>query len=241
MKRTLVLVYGVAAYLVFFGTFLYAIWFVYKMDDLNAGASASRFERLAIDALLLSVFALQHSIMARQWFKRAWTKVVPKEAERSTYVLFASLALLLLITFWRPLLTTIWRVENPAGVAVLRGMFALGWLLVLTSTFLIDHFDLFGLKQVWTFFNGGKYQPPQFRTPGPYRLVRHPIYLGFILAFWGAPHMTAGHLFFAVMTTAYILIAIQFEEHDMIAFHGDQYRRYKQAVSMLLPFRRKSA
>jgi protein-S-isoprenylcysteine O-methyltransferase Ste14 len=241
MKRTLILAYGIAAYAVFFGTFLYSIWFVYTMDDASAGAGAPRLERIAIDAVLLTVFALQHSIMARQWFKRAWTQVVPKEAERSTYVLFASLALLLLITFWRPLTTTIWEVQSPAGVALLRGMFVLGWLLVLTSTFLIDHFDLFGLKQVWLFFNGRKYEHPKFKTPGPYRLVRHPIYLGFILAFWGAPHMTAGHLFFAVMTTAYILVAIQLEEHDMITFHGEQYRRYKQAVSMLLPFRRKSA
>lgn len=241
MKRIVIPIYGLACYLVFLATFLYAIWFVYTLDRPAEGAIRPLTERLLINAGLLSVFALQHSIMARQWFKRAWTKVIPEPAERSTYVLMASLALLLLIRAWQPVLHPIWTVDNPAGRAVLQGLFWAGWATVLATTFLIDHFELFGLKQVWTFFNGRPHEQAAFRTPGPYNVVRHPLYLGFIVAFWSAPDMTAGHMFFAVMTTAYILVAIQFEERDLLQFHGENYRSYKDHVSMLIPWPRKKA
>lgn len=239
MKRALILAYGVVSYVAFFATFLYAIWFVYSLDRPGT-EQLPWIEAIVINALLLAIFALQHSIMARQWFKRAWTRVVPQPAERSTYVLLASLALFIMIRFWQPMLQPIWAVENPVGKAILQGLFWIGWGMVLISTFLIDHFDLFGLRQVWTFFSGREFQPPMFKTPGPYKIIRHPLYLGFIVAFWSTPTMTAGHLFFAVMTTAYILIAIQLEERDLITFHGEQYRIYRSGVSMLVPWRKKS-
>lgn len=241
MKRYAILVYGLVCYAVFFATFLYAIWFVFNMDATPVYATPPLWERLLIDAGLLSLFALQHSIMARQSFKRAWTRIIPVAAERSTYVLFASFALLLLIRFWQPLLGPVWRVENPLGIAALRVLFFLGWGTVLISTFLIDHFDLFGLKQVWCFFTGREFKPSGFVTPGPYKFVRHPLYLGFIIAFWSTPTMTAGHLFFAIMTTAYILVAIQLEERDLAKVHGEQYRSYRDSVSMLTPWPRKKS
>ena len=237
MKRTLILTYSVVSYCIFFATFLYAIWFVYTLDQPQATSPV--LQSVLINAALLAVFALQHSIMARQWFKRAWTKIIPRAAERSTYVLLASAALLLLITYWQPLITPVWTVEAPVGRAVLQVLFWAGWGMVLVGTFLIDHFDLFGLRQAWTHFQGRQYTPPAFRTPGPYNVVRHPIYLGFLIAFWSAPTMTAGHLFFAVMTTAYIVVAIQFEEHDLVTFHGDKYQAYQRSVSMILPWRKK--
>jgi protein-S-isoprenylcysteine O-methyltransferase Ste14 len=241
MKRYVILVYGLVCYAAFLATFLYAIWFVFTMDAAPSGLLRPLSARVLIDALLLSVFALQHSIMARQWFKRAWTRVVPAAAERSTYVLFSSFALLLLIRFWQPLLGPVWRVENPMGIMTLRVLFFVGWGTVLVSTFLIDHFELFGLKQVWCFLTGREFTSLGFVTPGPYKFVRHPLYLGFVIAFWSAPTMTAGHLFFAIMTTAYILVAIQFEEHDLVKFHGEQYRSYQKSVSMLTPWPRKKS
>ena len=210
MGRVLALAYGVVCYLIFFGTFLYAIWFVWTMDR-PGQAEVPLGTAILINAVVLALFAVQHSVMARQWFKQAWTKIVPRPVERSTYVLAASLALLILIRFWQPLPGVIWEAQSPGLEMALRVLAAIGWLLVLVSTFLIDHFDLFGLKQVWKYFSNRPYDPPAFRTPGPYRLVRHPIYLGFLIAFWSTPRMTVGHLFFAVMTTAYILLAIQFE------------------------------
>ena len=239
MKRFVILAYGLVCYAIFFATFLYAVWFVFTMDATPGGPLRPLSTRVLIDALLLTVFALQHSVMARQSFKRAWTRIVPVEAERSTYVLFASLALLLLIRFWQPLLGLIWQVQNPVGIRILQGLFFLGWLIVLGTTFLIDHFELFGLKQVWLFFSGKEFEPLGFVTPGPYRFVRHPLYLGFLIAFWSTPTMTAGHLFFAIMTTAYILVAIQFEERDLTGIHGEQYRSYRKSVSMLTPWPRK--
>jgi protein-S-isoprenylcysteine O-methyltransferase Ste14 len=238
MKRTLILAYSVVCYCIFFATFLYAIWFVYTLDRVPASAPPV-LQSVLINAALLAVFALQHSIMARQWFKQAWTKIIPRAVERSTYVLMASAALLALITFWQPLVTPVWTVQAPLGRALLQGLFWLGWGTVLVSTFLIDHFDLFGLGQAWTYFQGRQYTPPEFRTPGPYNVVRHPIYLGFLMAFWGTPSMTAGHLFFAVMTTAYIIVAIQLEERDLVSFHGATYQAYQRSVSMLLPWRKK--
>jgi protein-S-isoprenylcysteine O-methyltransferase Ste14 len=235
MGRVLALAYGVVCYLIFFGTFLYAIWFVWTMDK-PGQSEVPLATALLINAVLLGVFAVQHSVMARQWFKRAWTKIVPRPVERSTYVLAASLALFLVVRFWQPMTQVIWDVGNPILVRALQVLFWAGWLLLLVSTFVIDHFDLFGLKQVWKHFNGVPYDPPAFRTPGPYKFVRHPIYLGFLIAFWSAPRMTAGHLFFSVMTTAYIVLAIQFEERDLITFHGENYKVYRSGVSMIVPW-----
>jgi protein-S-isoprenylcysteine O-methyltransferase Ste14 len=237
MKKLLAVVYGVVCYLCFFATFLYAIWFVWKMDE--AAEATPWPQNLLINAGLLALFAVQHSVMARQWFKRAWTKVVAPAVERSTYVLFASAALFLLVYFWQPMPTVIWSVESEIARLVLQLFFWLGWGIVLVSTVLIDHFDLFGLKQVWLYWKGREYEPPKFRTPGLYKWVRHPLYLGFLIAFWCAPKMTAGHLFFAVMTTAYILLAIQFEERDLMEVHGEAYRVYRSGVSMLTPWPRK--
>lgn len=239
MKRFAILVYGLVCYVIFLGTFLYAIWFVYTMDAPPLGVVRPKTERLLIDAGLLALFALQHSIMARQFFKKAWTRLIPAPAERSTYVFFASVALLLLIRFWQPLLGAAWTVQNPIGIQVLHVLFAVGWATVLIGTFLIDHTELFGLKQVWCYFSGKEFTGLQFATPGPYKFVRHPIYVGFLIAFWSTPTMTTGHLFFAIMTTAYILVAIQLEERDLVNIHGDQYLNYRKSVSMLTPWPRK--
>jgi methanethiol S-methyltransferase len=239
MKRHLILAYSLVCYVIFLGTFLYAVRFVFAMDAMASAPGASLRKSLLLDAVLLMVFALQHSIMARQWFKRAWTRIVPEAAERSTYVLCASLALFLLVHYWQPLPGSVWKVKSHAGIMLLQGLAVLGWLIVLISTFLIDHFELFGLKQAWCNLTGAEFRPGGFVTPGPYKLVRHPLYLGFIIAFWSAPAMTTGHLFFAVMTTAYILVAIRLEERDLTAILGEQYRGYQKSVSMLTPFPRK--
>jgi methanethiol S-methyltransferase len=233
MKRALGLSYGLLCYVFFLGVFLRAIWFVWTMDRPAPQSSLSR--TLLVDAALLASFAVQHSGMARQGFKQAWTRFVPPLLERSTYVLMASLVLLAVVEFWQPLPGVIWTVRSPAAVTLLQVLFLLGWLLLFTCTLLIDHFDLFGLKQAWKYWRNEKYEPPKFRTPGPYRLVRHPLYLGFLIAFWSAPRMTSGHLFFAVMCTGYILLAIQFEERDLITVHGEAYRIYRSGVSMLVP------
>jgi protein-S-isoprenylcysteine O-methyltransferase Ste14 len=238
MKRILAFGYGLLCYGVFFATLLYAIGFIGNFGvpkTIDSGREDSLLAALAIDSALLGVFALQHSIMARQWFKRMWTRIVPATVERSTYVLFSSLALLLMFWQWRPIGGVIWSVESPAGAAVLMGLYALGLLIVLLSTFLINHFDLFGLRQVWLYLRGQEYTQLEFRTPFFYRYVRHPLYVGWLLTFWSAPVMTVAHLFFAVMTTAYILIAIQFEERDLIAVHGEKYRRYRREVPMIVP------
>lgn len=238
MTRVLMLVYGVTSYAFFLATFLYAIWFVFTMDSQTPPPGSPWQKSLLINALVLAVFALQHSVMARRGFKRMWTKVIPKPIERSTYVLFSTLALLLIIRAWQPLPGVIWDIQAPVARLVLNVLFGLGWLTVLISTFLIDHFELFGLKQVWTHFRNQSWDPPKFASPSLYRFVRHPIYLGFIIAFWSTPRMTTGHLLFAIMTLGYILVAIQLEERDLIAFHGDQYKAYRSSVSMLLPWPR---
>jgi protein-S-isoprenylcysteine O-methyltransferase Ste14 len=176
--------------------------------------------------------------MARQWFKRVWTKVVPQQVERSTYVLATNFVLLALIHLWQPMTAVIWEVETEAAVITLHGLFWLGWLVVLVSTFLIDHFELFGLKQVWKYWRNQTFEPPTFQTPGPYKFVRHPLYVGFFIAFWSAPQLTLGHLYFAGMCTAYILLAIQFEERDLMRIHGEDYKVYRSGVSMLVPWPR---
>jgi len=239
MKRFAILLYGLLCYVIFLGTFLYAIWFVYTMDAAPVGVLRPRTDRLLIDAGLLALSALQHSIMARQFFKRAWTRIIPPPAERSTFVLFASVALLLLIRYWQPLPRAIWTVQSPIGIQVLHLLFVVGWLTVLIGTFLIDHAELFGLKQVWCFFTGKEFTGLRFATPGPYKFVRHPIYAGFLIAFWSTPAMTTAHLFFAIMTTAYILVAIQLEERDLVSIHGERYLDYQKSVSMLTPWPKK--
>jgi protein-S-isoprenylcysteine O-methyltransferase Ste14 len=238
VTRLLYFVYGCFAYLLFLGTFLYAIAFVGGFDvptTLDGNPVAPFASGLTIDALLLTVFAVQHSVMARRWFKARWTQIVPWAIERSTYVLLASLALDLLFWQWRPLGGTVWTIEHPVAQAVVWAVFACGWLQVLAVTFLINHFDLFGLRQVWLHLVGRHYTRVGFAMPAPYRFVRHPLYLGFVVAFWAAPTMTAAHLVFAVATTAYIVLAIQFEERDLAAEHGGTYSEYRRTVPMLLP------
>jgi protein-S-isoprenylcysteine O-methyltransferase Ste14 len=238
VKRLAFLAYGVVAYLVFLGTFLYAIAWVggFAVPTRLDGAPVAPFwPSLAIDAGLLAVFAIQHSVMARRWFKEWWTQIISPAIERSTFVLCASLALMLLFWQWRPLGGVVWTVEAPALRVALWALFATGWALVLIVTFLINHFDLFGLRQVWLALLGRPYTRVTFRVPGPYRVVRHPLYFGFLLAFWATPTMTLAHLVFALATTAYIVIAIQFEERDLVAEHGERYERYRQQVPMLIP------
>jgi len=237
MKRLLMLLYGVACYAIFFATFLYAIGFVGGIvvpKSIDSAPLSGLGTAVAVDLLLLAVFALQHSVMARPGFKRLWTRVVPEAAERSTYVLLSSLALILLFWQWQPMGLVVWHVDNELGRELLYAGFLFGWGLVLVSTFLINHFDLFGLRQVWLYFRGRPYTALPFKTPGPYRLVRHPLYVGWFFAFWCAPTMTAAHLVFALMTTAYILIAIQLEERDLIAAHPE-YADYRRRVPMIVP------
>jgi protein-S-isoprenylcysteine O-methyltransferase Ste14 len=241
-KRIAFFMYGTLSYLIFLGTFLYAIGFIGNFGvptTLDGVPSGPLGMALAIDVGLLGLFAMQHSIMARKWFKDGWTRIVPKPLERSTYVLFSSLALILLFWQWQPLGGVVWSIEDPLAQFILRGLFAFGWGLVLASTFLINHFDLFGMRQVWLYLLDRPYTTLRFATPGPYQLVRHPLYVGWLFAFWSTPTMTLAHLLFSVATTAYILIAIQLEERDLVREHGDSYKTYRRSVPMLIPFTRR--
>lgn len=243
MGRFIGFLYGIAAYFAFFGTILYAICFVSGgipvPTTLDAGGpSAPAREALLVDLVLMSLFAIQHSGMARRGFKEWWTRFVPKSVERSTYVLFSSLVLMLLFWQWRPIPALVWRVDSIPLAMTIRALSYVGWVIVFSSTFLINHFELFGLHQVANNLTGRAMPTPRFRTPLYYRLVRHPIYLGFVIAFWAAPVMTIGHLLFAAVTTAYILVGILFEERDLVALFGEDYRSYRKRVPMLIPWRR---
>ena len=241
LKRLGFFAYGVVCYAIFFATFLYAVGFIGGFavpTALDGPARSPLVQGIAVNAALLGLFAVQHSIMARRWFKERWTRIVPPTLERSTYVLLSSAALIVMFWQWRPLGGVVWSVTDPTARAVLRGLFAFGFGLVLVSTFLINHFDLFGLRQVWLYLRGREYRPLRFGTPGPYRLVRHPLYVGWFFAFWSAPTMTYAHLLFAIATAAYILLAIQFEERDLVREHGNAYEDYRRRVPMLIPFTR---
>lgn len=236
-RRVAIFIYGVTCYAIFLATFLYAIGFVGNLivpKGIDSDPTMPLAQALVIDVLLLAVFALQHSVMARPAFKRWWTRRVPQSAERSTYVLFSSIALMVLFAFWQPLGGVVWNIQNPSGQVVLYALFLFGWSLVLVSTFLINHFDLFGLRQVWLQLVARPYRPLPFGTPGLYRVVRHPLYVGWFFAFWATPLMTVTHLLFAVATTAYILIAVWLEERDLMEAHPE-YAAYRQRVPMFLP------
>ena len=237
MGRILTFIYGIASYLVFLATFVYAVGFIGNFltpTALDAAPTKPLGVALLINLGLLTLFAVQHSVMARPAFKRIWTKLIPEPAERSTYVLFSSLALILMFWAWEPMGGMIWHVESTLGQALLYTGYAFGWGLVFVSTWLISHFDLFGLRQVWLNLRGVPYTQLPFRTPSLYRLVRHPLYVGWLFAFWCTPTMTVAHLIFAVMTTAYILVAIQLEERDLVK-HLKGYAAYRKQVPMLIP------
>jgi protein-S-isoprenylcysteine O-methyltransferase Ste14 len=242
MGKIVGFLYGVVSYLVFFAAFLYAIGFVGNIvvpKSIDTGLETPFTTALLINVVLLGLFAIQHNVMARPWFKKWWTRFVPHTIERSTFVLFASLLLILLYWQWRPMPGIVWNVENVIGRYILQALFWVGWLTVLLSTFMINHFDLFGLRQVFLHLRGQPYKPLEFKTSGLYKLVRHPLMLGFIMAFWAAPMMTNGRLLFAIVTTVWMLISIQLEERDLVKFHGKEYENYRKETSMLLPIPKK--
>jgi methanethiol S-methyltransferase len=242
MNKVVSFLYGVVCYLAFFVVFLYLIGFVGNLfvpKSIDTGTSVPVAQSVMVNIALLGLFAVQHTIMARPAFKQWWTKFVPVQVERSTYVLVASLLLALLFWQWRPILGEIWNVENTTAKTVLFGIFWLGWGIVLFSSFIISHFDLFGLRQVWLYLSNREYHHLKFQARSLYKLIRHPLMLGIIIAFWATPHMTTGHLVFAITATVYILIGIQFEERDLVHFHGQNYIDYQGRVPMLIPLGRK--
>jgi len=241
MGRIIAFLYGTVAYVVFLGAFLYAIGFVTGLwvpKTIDTGPATPTIQAVIINLLLMSLFAVQHSVMARKPFKQWWAQFVPATVERSTYVLLASLTLILLFWQWRPIPAVVWQIANPSLATAMLCLSLAGWLLVLVSTFIINHFELFGLHQVVNNLSGKTLPEAHFKTPSIYRYVRHPIYLGFIIAFWAAPTMTAGHLLFAAVTTAYIFVGIFLEERDLVALFGDQYRQYRERVGMIVPWRK---
>ncbi len=238
MGRALIFAYAMGSYLVFFVTFLYAIGFLggfVTPTSVDGGVQGPVGTAVLVDLVLLGLFGLQHSIMARPAFKRRWTRIVPHAAERSTFVLLASVILLLIFTQWRPIAGTVWDIRSPVGRDLVWALFAAGWAIVFLGTFMIDHFDLFGLRQAWVHLRGQEYHHPTFQTRGFYRYVRHPLMLGFIVAFWAAPTMTTGHVLFAAVSTAYILVALRFEERDLLTYHGERYRAYRATTPGLIP------
>jgi len=238
MKRFLSLVYGILSYALFLLTFLYTICFIANIvvpKTIDSGPQSPLGTTLAVNTFFLGLFAAQHSIMARKGFKRVWTQIIPKQLERPTYVLAATLALILLLWQWRPLSQIVWELTGVPAT-VLKVTYCLGWVLLLSSSFLINHFELFGVQQVWGHFRSKSYGPTKFHTPILYRIVRHPLYLGFIISFWSAPTMSVGRLIFALATTGYIFLGIFFEERDLVAEHGEAYRRYREQVPMIVPF-----
>lgn len=240
MARGIYLLFGVIAYLIFFLTFLYLIAFTGNLPWVEVtvdrgGIAGPVVTALVVNIALIALFGLQHSVMARAGFKRAWTRIVPEPIERSTYVLLASLILIVLFLMWRPIPGPVWSVENEIGAMILWALFGAGWLIVLLSTFLLNHFELFGLHQVWSHARGSQLPAPQFRQPLLYKWVRHPLYSGFFLAFWATPQMSQGHLLLAVGMSVYMLIAIRYEERDMVGHFGDQYVEYRRKVGMLVP------
>jgi len=242
MRKTLSFIYGVVCYLVFFAVFLYMIGFVGNLfvpKSIDTGTEAAAVPSMMVNIALLGLFAIQHTIMARPAFKKWLTKIIPEQVERSTFVLATSLILALLFWQWRPMLGVVWSVENPTGKAILLGLFWFGWGFGLFSSFIINHFDLFGLRQVWLHFTNREYHHLEFQARSLYRLVRHPLMLGMIIAFWATPHMTTGHLVFAITATIYILIGIRFEERDLVRFHGEDYIDYQRRVPKLIPFMKK--
>jgi protein-S-isoprenylcysteine O-methyltransferase Ste14 len=238
LRRWLALAYGTAAYALFLAVFLYAIGFVggfWTPTRLDGPLEGSLTEALLVNLVLLGLFAASHSVMARPWFKEWWTRIVPRPIERSTYVLVTNVMLIALFAYWQPMGGTIWNVENEVGRGLLDGLFAFGWLTVLVTTFLINHFDLFGLRQVWLYFRGRPYTSLNFATPGPYRWVRHPLYIGWMIAFWATSTMTAGHLTFALLLTLYMVVAATMEERDLVSHFGPSYESYRRRVPMFIP------
>ncbi len=241
IAKIIAFLYGIVAYIAFVVTILYAIGFVMGLvvpKTIDTGSEPPTVEALVVNLLLMSLFAVQHSVMARKRFKAWWTQYVPKSVERSTYVLLSSLCLMLLFWQWRPMPAIVWQAENPDVAVAVATVSLIGWVIVFTSTFLINHFELFGLHQVTADLAGREPPAPRFRTPLYYKLVRHPLYLGFIIAFWAAPVMTVGRLLFAAVTTLYIFVGIFLEERDLTELFGEQYRQYKKRVSMLIPWRK---
>ncbi|QDU29668.1 hypothetical protein ETAA8_47830 [Anatilimnocola aggregata] len=243
MSRYAALIYGLACYALFGVVSIWALAFLgnFLPADSAFGSSIDSPARgwwpaaLAVNALLLTMFAVQHSVMARPWFKRRWTKLIPEPVERSTYVLFSCIALGLVVWLWQPIGGIVWQVNSPALRAAIYALYFAGWLTIVASSFFINHFDLFGLRQVWLYYQGLPYTHLPFATPGPYRFIRHPLYVGWLLTFWAAPTMTYSHLFFALGTTAYIFIAVIFEERDLIAHFGERYAEYRRSTPMLVP------